>query len=109
MLSWIRPLGWNEHDFSPRAMLGTELVQGNEYSCFYRPIRPTEAFPFSFLSRWFSADPENEGRSEACRSAVRLCWVATGLISPPVPSKGTQWPSRYHPLLRFPGQARCSG
>src|SRR2546425_3813767 len=34
MLSWIRPLGWNEHDFSPRAMLGTELVQGNEYSCF---------------------------------------------------------------------------
>src|SRR5438132_7115084 len=79
-----------------------------EFLLVHRPLRPMGVCHFSPVSRWSSVDLENEGRSEAGRSAVHLCWVATGLISRPVPSKGIQSPSRYPPLLRLPWQARYS-
>src|SRR5436853_1699150 len=85
--------------------LGLALVE----SVAFTTSRQMKVSHFSFLPQWSSVYPENEGRSEAGRSAVRSYWVATGLTSRPMPSEGIRSPYRYHPLLRLPGQERCSG
>ena len=49
--------------------LGLALVE----SVAFTTSRQIKVSHFSFLLRWSSVYPENEGRSEAGRSAVRSC------------------------------------